>query len=391
MRKSRVKELYNLYKHCLLDDVIPFWMKNSLDKKYGGYLHFLDRKGKVFGTDKAMWLECRETWLFSKIYNIIEPKREWLEASKIGYEFITEHGFDADGRMFFLVTRDGKPLRKRRYLFTECFGVMAMTEYYKASGNKEALKRARETYRLIIDLYKKPGSLPPKIIPETRVMKSLAMPMMLICISQEIREVDRNPLYREVIDEALREILNHFMKGDLRILLDNVGANGEAMLNIPEGRLVCPGHNIEVAWFLVHEGLSRNDHALIDTGLKIIDWALEIGWDRMYGGLYYFVDVKGKPLTMLEWDMKLWWPHTEALYALLLAHQITGEEKYLIWYEKVHEWAFNHFPDSIYGEWYGYLHRDGTISTTLKGSMWKGPFHLPRALLQGMKILENMM
>lgn len=390
MRPDRIRELRELYRRSLLEDVIPFWMKNSLDWEYGGYLHFLDREGRVFGTDKAMWIQSREAWLFSKLYNTIEPREEWLKASKLGYDFILKHGFDSDGRMFFLVTRDGRPLRKRRYLFTECFGVMAFAEYYEATGDREALNKARETYRLIIDYYRRPGSLPPKIIPETRVMKSLAMPMMLICISQEIREVDRDPLYREVIDEALKEILNNFLKRDMRALLENVGPRGEVLSEIPEGRLVCPGHDIEVAWFLMCEGLNRGDQDLIDVGLEIIDWALDLGWDRLYGGLYYFVDVEGKPPTILEWDMKLWWPHTEALYALLLSHHLTGEEKYLVWYEKVHEWSFNHFPDHKFGEWYGYLHRDGTISTTLKGAMWKGPFHLPRTLLQNAKLLEEM-
>ena len=390
MRRERVKELVEFYRRQLLEDIIPFWLRYSLDQKYGGYLHFLDRDGSVFGTDKAMWMECRETWLFSKLYNTIEPREEWLKASKLGYDFITEHGFDSDGRMFFAVTRDGRPLRKRRYLYTECFGVMACAEYSEATGDKEALKRARETYRLIVDLYRKPESLPPKIIPETRRMKALAMPMMLICISQEIRDIDSDPLYKEVVDEAIGEILNHFMKREMHALLEMVDPNGEPFLEIPEGRLICPGHDIEVAWFLMHEGIYRKDQKLIDAGLEIIDWALRIGWDRMYGGLYYFVDVMGKPPTQLEWDMKLWWPHTEALYALLLAHHLTGDEKYLIWYEKFHEWTFNHFPDPEYGEWFGYLHRDGTVSTPLKGAMWKGPFHIPRALLQSLKLLEEM-
>ena len=292
--------------------------------------------------------------------------------------------------MFFSVTRDGRPLRKRRYLYTECFGVMACAEYSEATGDKEALKMAKETYRLIVDLYRKPGRLPPKIIPETRRMKALSMPMMLICISQEMRDVDSDPLYGEVIDEAIKEILNKFMKREMHALLEAVDPNGEPFLEIPEGRLVCPGHDIEVAWFLMHEGIYRKDQRLIDAGLEIIDWALRIGWDKMYGGLYYFVDVEGKPPTRLEWDMKLWWPHTEALYALLLAHHLTGDERYLVWYEKLHEWTFNHFPDPEYGEWFGYLHRDGTVSTPLKGAMWKGAFHIPRALLQSLKLLEEM-
>ncbi len=390
MEPRKIKTLKDLYKRALLEDVIPFWLKYSIDKKYGGYLHFLARDGTVFGTDKAMWIQCRETWIFSKLYNTIEQNSEWLKASKIGYDFITAHGFDSDGRMFFQVTREGLPLRKRRYLFTECFGVMACIEYYKATGESEALQRAKDTYRLIVNLYKTPGSLPPKIIPETRVLKALAMPMMLICISQEIQKAHSDPLYKEVIDDALNEILNYFLKEDKHALLENVGPKGEYFAEIPEGRCVCPGHDIEVAWFLMQEGLNRGEENLIETGLKIIDWALDAGWDKKFGGIFYFIDIENKPPTILEWDMKLWWPHTEALYALLLAYKLTKEDRYLEWHQRVHEWSFSHFPDPKYGEWFGYLHRDGSVSSSLKGALWKGPFHLPRALLQNVKILEEM-
>ena len=143
MRVERIRALREFYRRTLLEDVVPFWLRHSLDHEFGGYLHFLDRDGSVFGTDKAMWIQCRETWLFSKLYNTLEPREDWLEASKLGYDFIMEHGFDSDGRMFFSVTREGKPLRKRRYLFTECFGVMACAEYFKAAGDGEALQKAR--------------------------------------------------------------------------------------------------------------------------------------------------------------------------------------------------------------------------------------------------------
>lgn len=397
MKKERIYQLAEFYKKQLLDDVVPFWLSNSLDHEHGGYLHFLDRDGTVFGTDKSVWMEGRETWLFSRLYNSIEKKKYWLDASRLGYAFIMDHAFDKDGRMFLLLTQDGKPLRKHRYLFAECFGVMGLAEYFRASGDQRALEKAKETYKLIVDLHRTRDyqkivnyGITPKVIPETRAGKSLAMPMMLICISQEMRRLGPDPLYDETIDLSIREILSDFLKPERRALLEMVGPNGETSFELPEGRLIDPGHDIEVAWFLMHEGLHRRDSSLIDSALEIIDWSLEWGWDKKYGGLLYFVDIEKRPPAMLEWDMKLWWPHNEALYALLLAHHITGDERYLVWYEKVHEWAFNHFPDPEYGEWFGYLHRDGTVSLPLKGAMWKGAFHLPRCLLFSWKLLEKM-
>lgn len=389
MTTERIHSLIKFYQHCLLDDIIPFWLTHSLDHEHGGFLHCLDRDGSVYNTDKAIWIQCRAIWMFSKLYNTVEKRSGWLDAARLGYEFVRKFGFDSDGRMFFFVTRDGRPLRKRRYLYSEAFGVIACAEYAKASGNEEALQIAKDTYRLIWRYYTTPGLLEPKIIPSTRTAKAHGMPMILIATTQELREVDSDPLYKHVVDDSLFQIINHFMKPDIPALLETVGPNGER-LDIPAGRLVNPGHAIESAWFIMHEARYRDDASLLLCARNIIDWSLEFGWDDDFGGLFSFVDVEGKPTEQLEWDMKMWWTHTEALYALLLAHHLTHEQKYLDWFETVHEYTFSHFPDPEYGEWFAYVHRDGSLANRLKGSMWKGPFHIPRALWLCWRLLEEM-
>ena len=389
MRTERIQQLAQQYRDSLLEDVIPFWLKHAPDRQHGGFLNCLDRDGSVYNTDKAMWIQCRTVWTFSKLYNEVEQRPEWLDAARSGYEFITRHGFDADGRMFFVVTRDGRPLRKSRYLFTETFGAIACAEYSKASGDQNALRKAIDIYRLIIDLHRNPDRLTPKVMPETRVTRAHAMPMILLSTSQELRKVDDDPLYKAVVDQSLHEVLHHFMKPEEKALFEIVGPHGER-LDSPEGRCINPGHAIETSWFIMHEARQRNDPSLLHAALEVLQWSLERGWDKEFGGILYFVDVEGKPTEQLEWDMKLWWPHTEALYALLLAYHLTGDSLYEEWYERVHAWSFSHFPDPQHGEWFGYLHRDGSVSSHLKGSMWKGPFHLPRALLHGWKVLEEM-
>ncbi|MBE0690338.1 MAG: AGE family epimerase/isomerase, partial [Anaerolineae bacterium] len=356
---------------------------------YGGFFNSLDRTGAVYDEDKAVWLQARAVWMFSKLYNTVEQRPGWLNAAKLGYDFLVRHAFDTDGRMFFALTREGKPLRKRRYYFSETFTAIAFAEYAKATGDAEALERAKTVYRFIVDLYRNPHKLPPKVIPETRRTKSHAIPMILLATTQEMRQGDDDPLYAEIVDEALDQILHQFMKPGKRALLETVGPDGE-YLDTVDGRMVNPGHAIESAWFIMHEAQHRNDRSLIDQAAQIIDWSLERGWDREYGGLLYFVDIEGKPPTQLEWDMKLWWPHTEALYASLLAHHLTGEQRFADWFDRVHDWSFEHFADREYGEWYGYLHRDGSVSTPLKGGMWKGFFHLPRALWLCMRLLDDM-
>lgn len=394
MDMNRIIELHKHYSDALLKDCIPFWLEHSLDNQHGGYLTCLDRNGRVFNTDKSVWFQGRGTWLFSRLHNTVEPKQEWLDAARLGYRFLTEHCFDTDGRMFFQTTRDGKPLRKRRYFFSETFAIMAFAEYYRASGELEALKKARDLYKLVSGIYldpsKDPYKITPKVLAETRAAKTLAPPMILLNVIQNLRENDPERIseYDAFASGLVDQVLNDFLKPEA--LLETVGMNGER-LDCPAGRCVNPGHSIETAWFLLHEGAYRADQTIIDKALSILDRSWEIGWDKEYGGLYSFVDIEGKPPEQLEWDMKLWWPHTETLYAALLANHITGDKKYESWYEQTHEWAFTNFRDRNCGEWYGYLHRDGTVSNTLKGSMWKGPFHLPRALLLNTKLLEAMM
>jgi N-acylglucosamine 2-epimerase len=388
MDQQRRQELKQFFLSTLLDDVIPFWLTHALDHDYGGYFNNLDRSGAVYDTDKAMWLLGRGVWLYSTLYNTLEPRQEWLDAARLGYEFLAKHGFDSDGRMFFQVTRDGRPLVKRRYFFTETFGAIACAQYAKASGDEAAFQRAKDTYRLIVDLARHPDRLTPKVNPATRRTIAHAIPMILLTTSQEFRLVDSDALYDEVAAAACDDILNRFVKPDKRALFETLNEDGSLMLDTAQGRVINPGHAIESAWLLMQEGRLHQDNTLIQRGLDVMRWSVDIGWDSEYGGLLYFVDYEGKPPTQLEWDQKLWWPHTEALYALLLGHHLTGDAEWEEWFEKVHAWTFSHFPDHEFGEWFGYLHRDGSVLTPLKGSTWKGPYHLPRALLFCYRLLN---
>ena len=373
MTSERIAELSRIYSDGLLADTIPFWERNAPDRECGGFLTFLDADGSVVSTDKPIWVAGRVTWLFSTLYNRVERRPEWLTLAKHGIDFLNRHAFDVDSRMFYSVTRDGRPLRKRRYLFSESFGVMAFAEFAKASDDAAALRKAKDIYQLMLRYYRTPGLLEPKLIPTTRRLKGHAMPMILLAITQILRQVDPDdPLYTQVIDESVYEVEHHFLKPE------------------PMGRLVNPGHAIETSWFIMEEARYRSDPALLKLGLKILDWSLECGWDEQFGGIIYFRDCRGRPCEQYEHDMKLWWPHNEALYATLLALHLTGDPKYEVWHDRIHDWAYAHFPDRVNGEWFGYLHRDGTVSSTLKGNMWKGPFHLPRMQLYCWKLLEQM-
>ncbi|GJQ20182.1 MAG: N-acylglucosamine 2-epimerase [Bacteroidia bacterium] len=385
----RLDDCKNLYRDGLLSDTIPFWIPRSLDREHGGFIHVLDRDGSVLSTDKSIWLQARFSWMLATLYLSVEPRKEWLEAARSGVEFLARHGFDADHRMFFWVTREGKPLRKRRYVFSELFTAMAYAAFSLASGDARWASQGREVFKTALRYHTTPGLLSPKVDPKTRPMKGLAMTMMLIAAAQELRKAVNDPLFTTVIDDGINDIERHFLKPEFKCLMENVGPKGEVYDTL-DGRQVNPGHSLEAGWFILAEGRYRNnDPRLIRLGTTIIDWSYEIGLDREYGGLLYFRDARGLPPTEYWHDMKFWWPHNEAIVATLMAWRCTGDRKYLDWHATMHDWAYSHFPDKEHGEWFGYLRRDGAISTPVKGTMWKGMFHLPRMQLLGWKLLEE--
>lgn len=318
--------------------------------------------------------------MYSRLYNSLEKKSEWLDISGLIYDFLIKHCFDTDNRMFFTVTRDGRPLQKRRYMFSETFAAIGCAEYAKASGSEEARAKSVEIFNNIIDMYRNPDRLVPKINPETRKMKAMALPMILLSTTQVMRENFGDPEYDELALEFANTVLNDFYNEEEGVLHETVSADG-SRLDTPQGRCINPGHSIEAVWLILHEAIYRNDKNMMQKALDILDRSLEIGWDKTYGGIYYFIDIEGKPTEQLEWDMKLWWPHTEALYSTLLAYSLSSDVKYELWFDRLNEWSFSHFADAEHKEWFGYLHRDGSVSNMLKGSIWKGFFHLPRALL----------
>jgi N-acylglucosamine 2-epimerase len=397
MTNRRIEQLSREFRSALLEDTIPFWLNHSTDRQFGGYATFLDRKGDVLCPDKPMWVQGRIGWVMARLYNDIEKRPEWLAASKHAVDFILAHGFDTDGRVFYSVTREGKPLRKRRYLFAEIFAIMAFAEYGKAAHDAASLEKSRQLMKFVQDMYAKPwnapGALEPKVIPQTRQMRGHSMAMIQINTLQILRQADfsASPLpYDRMIDTQIDEVFRFFVKPELGALLETVGPNGEYLGDLPEGRCVNPGHAIETAWFIMEEAKRRDDKALLARALEILDWSLRLGWDEKYGGILYFVDVEGRQPVQYEWDMKLFWPHNEAIYATLLAWSLTGDRKYETWFEKILKWSMSRFPDKAYGEWIGYLHRDGSVSHDLKGNMWKGAFHVPRMQLYCHKLLEEM-
>ena len=388
--KAALDHYINQDKTELMDYVVPFWEKYSPDEKCGGFFNYIDENGKVLLTDKTGRQRGRRVLLFARLYREVEQKPRYLELALQGIEFIDKYCFDpSDGRTYYEVTREGLPVRKRRYVITEHYTVMAYIELFLITGNEKWKKKAESLYDRIIMFYHHPELLPPKYY-SNRKVRAHNIPMIIACTSQLMRKLGGDTsLYDDTLDRCLGEVLNNFMNKEKKALLEMINLDG-SFLETPEGRTINPGHSIESSWFTMTEAAYRNDKEMLKKALQILDWSLEWGWDKENGGILYFVNVDGDPADQYEHELKLWWPQNEATYASLLAFHLTGDKKYWDWYEKIHNYSYQYFSDHEHGEWYKYLRRDNTLSSRIKGNRWAGAFHMPRMCLNSIALMTKM-
>ena len=379
------------YQDILLNDVIPFWQRHSIDHEAGGFFTCLDRTGNVYDTDKFIWLQARQVWTFAMLYNRmggipLDQRTDWLETAQHGADFLQKHGRADDESWYFSLTRAGKPLVQPYNIFSDCFATMAFGQLSIATGRDEHAQLAKTTFEQILDRQHNPKGRWNKAVADTRPLKNFALPMILCNLSLEIEHLLDRSLVDETIETCIHEVMNVFYDADLGLIRENVTPDGRVSDSF-EGRLLNPGHAIEAMWFIMDLATRRNDRALLDKAVKITLDTLDYAWDAEHGGLFYFMDAQGHPPQQLEWDQKLWWVHIETLISLLKGFQKTGNPACWTWFERVHAYTWQHFPDPANGEWFGYLNRQGEVLLAAKGGKWKGCFHVPRGLYQCGQVL----
>lgn len=388
--KEYIKSWAESYKKDLTENIMPFWMEYGLDRKNGGVYTCVNRDGSLMDTTKSVWFQGRFAFICSFAYNNVEKKQEWLDAAKSTLEFIEKHCFDEQGHMYFSVTSEGKPLRKRRYVFSETFAAIAMSEYALATGDQHWAKRAIQVFEDTQRFLATPGFLPAKFEADVK-LQGHSIVMILINVGSCIRKVVDDPKLTQQIDESIEKLKKYFIHPEFKCLLETVGENGE-FIDTNMTRTINPGHCIETSWFIMEEAKLRGwDKPMFDLALQVFDWSWDWGWDKQYGGIINFCDCKNLPPQDYSQDMKFWWPQCETIIASLYAYLGTGDEKYLYRHERISEWTYAHFPDAECGEWYGYLHRDGTVAQPAKGNLYKGPFHIPRMMIKGYMLCQEIL
>ena len=384
------KQISSRYKRELLENCLPFWLEHSQDKEYGGYFSCLNRDGSVYDTDKFIWLQGREVWMFAMLYNNVEKNQQWLDCAIQGAEFLKKYGHDENWDFYFSLDRKGNPLVQPYNIFSNTFACMAFAQLAKATGNDEYALIARRIFGRILERRSNPKGQWCKAYPGTRPMKDFALPMIICNMALEIEDIlEDKSVLEQTIDTCLHEVFDVFYQPELGCMLENVSSVDGAPVDCFEGREINPGHDLEALWFMMNLGVRRGDKALIEKCVEIALLVIERGWDKEFGGIYYFLDAKGVPQQKLEWDQKLWWVHIESAIAMLKGYQLTGNEKCLEWFSKLDAYLWDNFKDKEYPEWFGYLNRRGEILLPLKGGKWKGCFHVPRGLYQIWQLAEK--
>ena len=375
-QREYLQRCSEFYRTELVGSIMPFWIEHGLDRKNGGVYTCVDRDGTLMDTTKSVWFQGRFGYTAAYAYNNIEKNPEWLAASKSCIDFIENHCIDKDGQLFFSVTAEGAPLRKRRYVFSDCFAAIAMAEYSKASGDASYTCKALAMFKNIRRMLNTPGVLEPKSFVAGR---GHSITMILINVALVLKQVCDDPVLDEQIRSSASDIEKYFMHPEFKCILESVTPDG-GLIDTCEGRVINPGHGIETAWFLMQAAEELGEPHYKEMGLTIFDWQYAWGWDEEFGGVINFRDCKGLPCQDYAQDMKFWWPQCETIISSLYAYIASGDGKYLEIHRKANEWALEHLRDKEYGEWYGYLHRDGSVAQPAKGNLFKGPFHIPRML-----------
>jgi N-acylglucosamine 2-epimerase len=383
-----LKKYSSIYHNELMDNILPFWLSHSPDRLNGGFFTCLDREGKVFDTDKFIWLQGRQVWCFSHMYRQLEPNQEWLDMAILGAKFLQQHGRDINGNWYFSLTAEGKPLVQPYNIFSDCFATMAFASLDRIQPGEAWGKIALDTFENILTRRHNWKGTYNKSYPGTRPLRNFSLPMILCNLALELEHLLGKDRVDDFIPGLVHEVMDVFYHPDLGHVLENVQMDGSFSDSF-EGRLLNPGHAIEAMWFIMDLGRRLQDQPLIERAKEIMLNTLENAWDTEYGGIFYFMDVKGHPPQQLEWDQKLWWVHLETLVALAKGYAFTGDARCADWFRKVHNYTWKHFKDNEYGEWFGYLNRRGEVLLPLKGGKWKGCFHIPRALYQISKTLES--
>jgi len=381
-------QLYRQYRGLLLDRFVPFWFRYGIDWEHGGVLSCLHEDGTLASGDKFTWSQARSVWTFSALYNRVDRRPEFLRAAENSARFLLAHGRDPEGRWVYRTDRQGAIVEGATSIYADCFVVYGFSEYYRATRDEQALAVAMETLERVRRRVEEIDFQETAPYPLPAGWRNHGIPMILTEVTGELAQTTGDERLEAQAGEYAARVMRHFLRPQRKALVEFLTRDYEE-LPPPAGTFVMPGHAIESMWFVMHLARRHGDAETIRSAAEAMRWHLERGWDPELGGIFLSLDLEGREPYLPHSEKKLWWPHTEALYGTLLAHELTGEPWCLAWHEQVSEWAWTHFPVPETGEWRQRLTREGKPTDEVVALPVKDPFHLPRAAILILQLLER--
>lgn len=384
-------DLQRFLKQHLLDSVVPFWIEHAIDPD-GGINTCIRDDGTLVNRDKWLWSQWRAVWVFASLYTMVEPRPEWLQIAQRIYEFSARHGWDEQvGGWSLRLSGDGQVLDGCDSLYVDGFAIYGLVALAKITRDAEMIDLARRTADNAIRRLQAPhDEIPHFPYPIPKGARVHGLPMMFALTLWELGQFLDEQDYRQAALAMSDDVFANFYRRDRDMILERIAANNSEFAS-PLGSVVVPGHVIEDMWFQIHIARDRGDIRRINEAVRLTKRHIELGWDEPHGGIILAIDADGGPEVGWKFaDTKLWWPQTEAMYALLLAYEHCRQDWCLDWYDQVHTYAFSHYPVAEHGEWRQKLSRDGSPFTNTVALPVKDPFHLPRALLYCIDVLNRL-
>lgn len=405
----------------LQEEIIPFWLKRGVDERFGGYLTCYDEDGNFTGDfDKLIITQTRMIWGFSYLSDFCRPgdKPAMLAAARQGRDFFLAHFWDEkNGGFHWKTDREGKVLDSGKLVYGQSFGIYALAEYARHTGDGEALTKACETFALLqlhaadtlnggyYENLESDWSLSPGGV-YAGDRKSLDIHMHLMEAFDTLYAATNADVHGRKLQEVIELLLKHMINTEKGYGYNQFDAafNRIPAINIyrtwnferETGEVIetptdttSYGHNVELSW-LMNQALDRlgGPSARQDAVLRrLLDHSLKHGYDYEFGGVYRDGIADGQVLV----TDKEWWQNFEALVGYSNGYLRFGRQEYLKALLDTWEFDKKYFLNRAVGESRQLLSRQGQPISGNMGNPWKGIYHTGRALAETVLRLDRIL
>jgi mannobiose 2-epimerase len=411
--KNRLLDIQKKAKVNLKDSVLPFWTRATWDQKFGGFLTRVDRTGNVIdSSEKIFIMQVRMLCSLAAAHRFGITDKGYLALAHKEFEYIVRTMWDhSNDGFFFSVTRDGKPLNKRKNTDFHAYAMIGLAEYYRASKRIEALEWGNKVFAVLMekasdrefgfreefDDEKWPVLNSEQMnLGDKHDIKTIDMHTNMMEGFIYLYKASKDPKHLEALRNIFHLIVGKGIHPEHQCGITAFDYDWNPVPDVNGKWTTSYGLNAELAWLLLEAvdllNYSRESHRRAILGL--IDHALSYGFDKERGGLAAYGPMSGHVLNASDLSanrlLKVWWAQAEMLNALVYAYEWTRQSNYFEAFVQLFDWIWAHQIDHECGDWYQEVYWDsGKPLTTNKGAEWKTAFHVSRALIQVSQAIDR--